>query len=97
MTKTCSNNCRFCSLKFQKVRKGTNKYGGDTFDVITRYHCSYQKVTHANSQDNCQDFLGQQTIFEYLMYKQPDTVHQLLSRMGLRVVGSRNKWGFDIK
>lgn len=96
-TKTCSTDCRFCSFKFQKIKKGTNKFGETIYDVLTKYHCSYQKVTHASPQEDCPDFLGHQTMFEYLMDTQPDTVNQLLSSMGLRVVGSNNKWGFDIK
>lgn len=95
--KKCSLECRFCSYKYHKVKKGKNRQGREIYDVLTKYHCSYQKVTHATPQENCQDYLGHMTLFEYLMHKQPDTINQLLSDMDLRVVGSNNKWGFEIK
>lgn len=97
MTKKCSLDCRFCTHKFKKVKKGKNKRGEDMYDVLTRYHCSHQGVTHAIPQENCQDYLGHLTIFEYLMDTQPDAVNEVLGAFDLRVVGSNNKWGFDIK
>ncbi len=96
MTTTCEE-CRFGSMKHRKVKAGTDAKGRQKFRMLRNYHCAYQKVTHGTDQTNCQDYLGHQTMFEYLMDTQPDEVNKLLSRMNLKVVGSRNKWGFDIK
>ena len=96
MKTTCSR-CRFGSEKHRKIKKGVNREGRPMYKMLSSWHCSFQKVKHATDQTDCDDYLGHQTMFEYLMHKQPDEVHKLLSRMRLRVVGSRNKWGFDLK
>jgi hypothetical protein len=36
------------------------------------------------------------TLFEYLSSTDPQGLHDLLSKFNLRVIGSRNKFGFDI-
>jgi hypothetical protein len=97
MMKTTCLKCRFGSSKNRRVKSGSDKYGKPRFRVIAGFHCSYQKAQHNADQTDCKDYLGDQTLFEYLMHKQPDEVHKLLTRMRLRVVGSRNKWGFDLK
>lgn len=97
MTKTTCSRCRFGSSKHRKVRKGTNREGKPMFRMLHSYHCSFQKTQHATDQTRCNDYLGNQTLFEFLMHKQPDTMNELFTNMKLRVVGSRNKWGFDIK
>jgi hypothetical protein len=97
MKKTTCSDCRHGSVKHRKVKKGVNKEGKAMYKMLTSYHCSQQKTKHATDQTNCDDYAGHQTMFEYLMHKQPDTVHELLTKMNLRVVGSRNKWGFDLK
>jgi hypothetical protein len=95
--KTSCVECRFGTLKHRKIKAGTDARGRQRFKMLTNYHCSYNRVQHGTDQTDCQDYLGHLTIFEYLMDTQPDEVNKLLSRMNLKVVGSRNKWGFDIK
>jgi hypothetical protein len=97
MTKTTCSKCRHGSMKHRKVKKGVNREGKPMYRMLRSFHCSFQKTRHATDQTNCDDYLGHQTMFEYLMHKQPDVVNELLTRMRLRVVGSRNKWGFDLK
>jgi len=97
MTKTTCIECRHGSVKHRKIKKGVNREGKPMFRMLRNYHCSFNKVQHSTDQTECQDYLGNQTLFEFLMHKQPDEMNKLFSRMGLRVVGSRNKWGFDIK
>jgi hypothetical protein len=97
MKKTTCEECRFGSLKHRKLKDGVDRKGRQRFKMLTNYHCSYQKVTHGTDQTGCKDYLGHLTMFEYLMETQPDEVNKLLSVMDLRVVHSRNKWGFDIK
>ncbi len=97
MVKTTCSRCRHGSAKHRKVKKGVNKEGKPLFKMLRGWHCSHQQTRHATDQTNCRDYLGDQTLFEYLMHKQPDTVHELLTRMHLRVRSSKNKWGFDLK
>lgn len=97
MKKTTCLRCRHGSTKSRKIRKGRNKEGKPMYRMLRSFHCSFQKANHDKDQTSCDDYLGDQTLFEYLMHKQPDEVHKLLTRMHLRVVGSRNKWGFDLR
>ena len=98
MKSTSCTDCRHGFVKHQKIKAGIDKKTGERkYKMIPKYRCTYDNITHAIDQTDCQNFIGQQTLFEYLMHKQPDTVNELLSRMHLKVVGSRNKWGFDIK
>jgi hypothetical protein len=97
MKKTTCSKCRHGSMKSRKVRKGRNKEGKPMYRMTRSFHCSHQKTSHAVDQTDCKDYLGDQTLFEYLMHKQPDEVHKLLTRMNMRVISSRNKWGFDFR
>jgi len=97
MSSSCVE-CRHGYLKHHKIKAGFDrKTGRRRFKMITKYRCGYDNITHAVDQTDCDNYIGHQTLFEYLMYKQPDEVNKLLTRMNLRVVNSRNKWGFDLK
>lgn len=90
--------CRHGFVKHQKVKAGVDKKTGQRkYRMIPKYRCTYNNITHAVDQEDCQNYIGHQTLFEYLMHKQPDEVTKLLTRMDLKVVNSRNKWGFDLK
>lgn len=90
--------CRHGTIKTKRIKAGFDR---DTrkrlFKLIPQYHCMYKSITHSLDQDNCYDYVGHLTMFEYLMMTQPDEVNKLLTLANLRVVHSRNKWGFDFK
>lgn len=97
MQKTTCSRCRHGSSKHRKVRKGTNREGKPMFKMLRSWHCSLQQTNHAADQTDCKDYLGDQTLFEYLLHKQPDEVNKLLTRMNMRVIRAKNKWGFDFR
>ncbi len=93
--KSCLD-CRYGVVKKQRVKTGTDKYGKTIFDYIPKYHCRYDNITHAVDQINCEGFIGDMTLFEYLTITDPQGLYDLLSKFNLRVMSSRNKYGFDI-
>lgn len=95
-TKNCEN-CRHYAAHTEKIKIGVSDSGSPKFRIIPKWHCCYHNITHATEQTNCDSFVGHTTLFEYLMYKQPDVVNNLLKIMDLRVVSAKNRWGFDIK
>lgn len=97
MARTDCRECRHGSLRHQKHKAGVDKRGRPRYNVVTKYYCGFDSITHATTQIACKEYVGWQTMFEYLMGTQPDVVNELLTKMRLRVVGSRNKHGFDIK
>jgi hypothetical protein len=96
MQKRSCLDCRHGVVKKQKVRAGTDKYDRAIFDYIPKYLCTFDNITHATDQTSCAEFVGDMTLFEYLSATDPQVLHDLLSRFNLRVIGSRNKHGFDI-
>jgi hypothetical protein len=96
MQKSSCLECRFGVVKKQKMRAGVDKYGKAIFDYIPKYLCTFDNITHATDQIACQEYLGDMTLFEYLSSTDPQGLHDLLSKFNLRVIGSRNKFGFDI-
>ncbi len=96
MQKKSCLDCRHGVVKKQKVRAGTDKYGKAIFDYIPKYLCTFDNITHAVDQIRCPEFVGDMTLFEYLSATDPQVLHDLLSKFHLRVIGSRNKYGFDI-
>lgn len=90
--------CRHGTIKSKKIKGGIDsKTGERQFKLIPQYHCGYNNVTHSMDQATCDDYVGEMTIFEYLMMTQPNEINKLLTVMGMKVVSSRNKWGFDFK
>jgi hypothetical protein len=96
MQKRSCLDCRYGVVKKQKVRAGTDKYGKTIFDYIPKYLCTFDNITHAVDQTSCPEYVGYMTLFEYLSSTDPQALHDLLSKYNLRVIGSRNKHGFDI-
>ena len=88
--------CRHGSLKHSKVADGKDDRGEAKYQIITRYHCAYDKITHAVDQTECPSYLGWMNIFEYLSITQPQQLHDVLKAFNLRIKDSRNKHGFDI-
>lgn len=90
--------CRHGTIKTKKIKGRMDpKSGEQQYKLIPIYHCGYKNLTNSVDQTQCEDYVGEMTIFEYLMMTQPDEVNKLLTTMGMQVVGSRNKWGFDFK
>lgn len=90
--------CRHGTVKSKKIKAGFDRQTGERkYKLIPQYHCGFNNVTHSVDQTECNDYVGEMTIFEYLMMTQPDEVNKLLTVMDMKVVSSRNKWGFDFK
>ena len=96
MKKTSCLECRYGVPKQQKIKAGKDKYGRNIFDYIPKYYCRYDHVTHATDQTVCDEYLGYMTLFEYLTLAYPQNLYDVLSAFNLKVVNSRNKFGFDI-
>jgi hypothetical protein len=88
--------CRYGSLKHNKISDGKDSKGYPKFQIITKYFCAYDSIVHAVDQIDCPSYLGHLTLFEYLTQTQPQELYDLLSNFNLRVKDSRNKYGFDI-
>ena len=96
MQKTTCLECRHGTFRQQKVQAGKDKLGNVRHDYVPKYICSFHNVTHGVDQTSCGDYIGDITLFEYLMHTQPQKLYDLLSRFGLKVVNSKCKQGFDI-
>lgn len=88
--------CRYGTLKHNKVADGKDSRGETMYQVTTRYHCSFDKITHAVDQIDCPSYVGWMSLFEYLSLTQPQQLYDMLKKFNLRVKDSRNKYGFDI-
>jgi len=88
--------CRYGSLKHNKIAAGKDAKGNPLYQMMTRYHCSFDNITHAADQLDCPTYLGWMTLFEYLSLTQPQKLHDMLKKFNLRIKDSRNQFGFDI-
>jgi hypothetical protein len=96
-TSSCVD-CRHGVVKSKKIKGRFDKETKQReYKLIPTYHCRYTNVTHSLDQVGCDSYVGEMTMFEYLMMTQPDEVNKLLTAVDLKVVSSRNKWGFDFK
>ena len=88
--------CRHCVALSERIRVSKPEEK-PKFDVIDRWHCKYDNLTHTLVQRGCSNFVSENmTWLEYLMATQPQTVFNLLDKFGLRLKDAKNKFGFDV-
>jgi hypothetical protein len=88
--------CRYGSLRHNKIADGKNAKGETKYQILTKYHCAFDNITHAIDQTGCPSYLGWMNLFEYLSSTQPQALHDVLKKFNLRIRNSRNPHGFDI-